>query len=244
MARAFDGGGTEWLSAADNFGISTGPFSIRVQIKNPVNNGTVGIVIREDTSGLTKFIGFQMNSTLHIVWELYDGTHDAQLVCATPIAADGAYHDVIVTTDKTTLKEYLDGTQDANTVTDTSVDLSGAGLEWNIGRRRDSAGYLMCDALAEVAIWKVALTQGEVTTLAAGAGSNCVQSGNLVAYWKMNTNTSPEPDWKAADDMTLHGSPSFVSGPSISYCDGGRTALNTRSNPLGVNVGMGWRMGI
>lgn len=218
MARSFDGLGTQWLSAADSFSITTGNFSIRVQIKNPANNGTVGIVIRENTSGLTRFIGFQMNSTLHVIWELYDGTHDSQLICATPIPADGAYHDVIVTRDSGTLKAYLDGTQDANTVSDTTGDLSGAGLEWNFGRRRDSAGYLMCDALAEIAIWGVALSQANVTTLAGGKGSNCVQSGSLLAWWKMRTNTSPEPDAIASDDATLHGSPTFVTAPSLTDC--------------------------
>jgi hypothetical protein len=98
---------------------------------------------------------------------------------------------------------YLDGSG-----TPTSVARAlGTQNTFQIGGFEGGAGNL--DGLiAELAIWNVALTQGEVSALAAGVQAYRVRRSSLVGYWPFFGLTSPEPDLSGgARNITLANSP-------------------------------------
>ena len=62
--------------------------------------------------------------------------------------------------------------------------------------------------IAEAAIWNVALTDGEVATLAAGISPLRVRPSALVGYWPLFGTSSPENDYSGKNnDMTLVATP-------------------------------------
>lgn len=78
--------------------------------------------------------------------------------------------------------------------------------------------------VAQVAAWNIALSAGQITQLAAGRNPLTIAPGNLVGYWPVTGNNSPEPDAsgvafplvlggtpaKGATDPPVDPAPSFV----------------------------------
>lgn len=69
--------------------------------------------------------------------------------------------------------------------------------------------------LAYAAIWNVALSDAEVIGLAGGDNPLAVQNANLVGYWPLTSNASPEPDDKNDYDMTVSGATYSSENPSV-----------------------------
>lgn len=106
---------------------------------------------------------------------------------------------------------------------------------------------------ARYSIWNTALNANQVMALARGAIPPRVASG--LQLWSELIGTSPEPDWSGNDsagtvtEAAVFDHPPF--GPWFGFDTDwrsgaipGRIAKNTRAAPLGVEVGMGWRMGL
>jgi hypothetical protein len=58
--------------------------------------------------------------------------------------------------------------------------------------------------IAHVAIWNIALADADVLLLASGPPNN-VQPANLIDYWTLNTNASPEVPLVGANNLTVTG---------------------------------------
>ncbi len=74
--------------------------------------------------------------------------------------------------------------------------------------------------VAEVAIWKVILTDAQIANLGIDLYSpGLVDPGNLIGYWKLLGNTSPEPNEVAGGpSMTINGTaPQSAHPPGIVY---------------------------
>lgn len=69
--------------------------------------------------------------------------------------------------------------------------------------------------VAEVAIWDAALTDEEVASLAKGFAPHLIRPGNLVSYWPLLGNTSPEIDIISANGLTLVNAPTKIEHPPI-----------------------------
>jgi len=104
---------------------------------------------------------------------------------------------------------YLDGAgkgTNATSATPTGIDLVRIG-------RVGSSYY--SGALAEVAIWDVALSDEQVATLAGGSAPSLVQAGNLVAYWPL---IDDDDDAANGYDLTAYNTPSWAGDhPEIDY---------------------------
>ena len=64
-------------------------------------------------------------------------------------------------------------------------------------------------------MWDVALTDDEVATLAKGVCPLFVRPGNLLAYWPLIGNNSPEIDCVGRFEMTLTNSPGTSAHPRV-----------------------------
>ena len=70
-------------------------------------------------------------------------------------------------------------------------------------------------AIAEAAIWDVALTAAEIATLARGVSPLLVRPGSLLAYWPVYGTQSPEPDLKGAAALTITGTATAAAHPRV-----------------------------
>lgn len=108
---------------------------------------------------------------------------------------------------------YLDGGNSATGTTSVTP----------LGADRTSVGYLarlsatgyFSGRIANVAMWPVALTSGEVASLATGICPTQVRSSDLMRYWPIYGVASPEQDRISLDTLTLTGSPVKADGPKM-----------------------------
>lgn len=92
------------------------------------------------------------------------------------------------------------GTQNTTSTTPSGLNRTA------IGRRNDSSpGSHMSGVIAHPAIWNAALTQAEITALAAGMSPLLVRPASLVAYWPLFGYASPEIDIRGRNELTLTG---------------------------------------
>lgn len=102
---------------------------------------------------------------------------------------------------------YLNGTAgvtETTSVTPVALDRTIIGhLFLNNTRISGSTGIV-----AHVAIWNIALSGAEITSLAAGRNPLTIQPNALVGYWPLAGNDSPEPDSvNITGPMVITGSP-------------------------------------
>lgn len=98
---------------------------------------------------------------------------------------------------------YIDGT----VATESTGSRTPSGMDQcRIGAIGD-ATLLMSGRIAEVGIWNVALTAGEVAALARGVSPLRIRPGNLVRYYPIRGVQSPEISPRTSNTITLVNAP-------------------------------------
>lgn len=113
---------------------------------------------------------------------------------------------------------YVDGISQTLT-TDTAASAS-TGFGNNsvyLGSRGGTTLFNDC-RMAEFAIWNVALSASDASSLASGVAANTIKLSNLVRYVPICGNASPEPD-SITGNWTVTGT-SAVSHPAAGGCGG------------------------
>lgn len=125
------------------------------------------------------------------------------------------YHFAMTTADFTLAgtKLYINGISQSLSITGTAgtPDTSTRGLEF--GGFQGGTTALLSGRLADVAIWNVALSAGEISGLASGGRPYQFRLSALKGWWPFDGLQSPEPDLSGnAFNGTLTGT-AFVAGP-------------------------------
>ncbi len=133
------------------------------------------------------------------------------------------FHAAAVFASTTSRTIYLDGSSVANATNITAA----AGLNrTSLGRKANylnAATHYWDGDIAHAAIWNIALSGANITSLAAGANPLAIEAANLVAYWPLAGAASPEPDDQASYDMTITGATAGADDPTV---DGPPSAFN------------------
>jgi hypothetical protein len=107
---------------------------------------------------------------------------------------------------------YLNG---ANKGTDTTSITPLTPDRFSIGARGDtSSGGWFAGLIAYAAVWDVALSDANAISLQATTPDNVVP-GDLVAYWPLTSNSSPEPDDVGSNDLTVNGATFSSDNPTF-----------------------------
>jgi hypothetical protein len=150
----------------------------------------------------------------------------AYYVLATPsLTADpgstglvaGTWYHVALTVDTSVsaLRAYINGSLDASVNAAPSTIASNTTKHFYFGFAPAGGIELGQTVLADGAIWNAALTQLEVSALAAGIRPPHIRPKALVAWWPLNGLASPEPDLSGnANNGTLTGTANAF-GPPI-----------------------------
>lgn len=107
---------------------------------------------------------------------------------------------------------YLDG---ASASQSTEQGALNAFDEFVVGKNLAStlvfAGYL-----GHVAVWKSALSAGQIASLAAGANPQAIDAANLVAYYPMTNSGAAGEDIIGGYDLTLYGDAAYdANNPAV-----------------------------
>lgn len=98
-----------------------------------------------------------------------------------------------ITTDG--LEVFLNGSRVANVTTQNfpinNISSQSPGL---MGPSTQDSANFLAGIAAEFAVWSIALTDLEITTLASGQRANAVHAASLLGHWNVDGTASPEPD--------------------------------------------------
>lgn len=213
MARLFDDSGTDqWLSIA-SVPVTVAPLTLATWVY-PDANVNMGVFEIVDTGNSGRFFRLRLRDpadTDLMAWAQQGGSSGFS-TSASQFSLNTWQHIGGVFTSTTSRTAYLDGaagTPETTEVAPFSLD------SMIIGRAGDSSpDNYVSGRVAEAALWDVALTAGEMLTLAAGYSPLFVRPQSLIAYWPL---IRDDNDRVGGFNMTVNGSPTFVDGPPIIY---------------------------
>jgi len=138
----------------------------------------------------------------------------AQFVTTTDTAMESAWHHYAAVFPSTSSRTpYLDGV--AGTTDTTSLASFNTFDNLRIGRALDNTKGML-GYIGHVAVWKSALSSGQIASLAAGANPQTIDSANLVAYYPMTNAADVGEEIINGYDLTLNGSAAYNSeNPTI-----------------------------
>jgi len=244
MARQFNGT-TQRLEAS--FSIAM-PLTISAWFRSPNVSGnynavSVGVAGGSDRSRCALHIRGGSDAVSARVTNSA-GT-EGQAISAGNYTANVWYHGCTVFTSATSRAAFINGgskgTNTANIVLGTVTKVTVGAAETTTGTYIE---YFPGN-LANVGIWNVALTDGEVAELGTGVGCNTVRPDALLAWYKL-IDADGDVDWWGQNNLTAANSPTYVQHPPpIHYPSGIRIttaaaappAASTSNNLLLLGVG-------
>lgn len=119
---------------------------------------------------------------------------------ASTVALNGWHHVAMVWDGGTTnaaIKSYYDGTRVDTTNSGAgtfSAPYSGTALPFEIGSQSQGTSNLWFGRMADVALYSVALTAGEIKGLSLGVRPRQIRPVNIFRYYPLDGIQSPEPD--------------------------------------------------
>ncbi len=160
------------------------------------------------------------------------------IIYAVAIAASGSVTVNIVASASCNFTGRIHEVQDV-TAFDVGSFLSEGGTS---GSHNSSADATVIDTVANVIVFAGGVLTAAATATAIGGGYNSVISGGTtqLLQWKTSAGalTNERGPWTSSG--TARSGVSAIA--SFVGTAAGRTALNTRSHPLGIRAGMGWRV--
>lgn len=214
MSRDFNGT-ADWLRAASAPGVTGMPLSIAAWF-NPDNVTTSGFLVavhldNNDSYGL-RASGATAGDPVTAIQVA--GGVSASAVSSTGYTAGSWHHACAVFTSSTLRAAYRNGASKGTNATanapaaSTGVTVGGNGVP-------TTPTALFPGLIAEIGVWNVALSDAEVALLATGELPSFVRPDDLVAYWPLIGNTSPEVDLVDGVNLTISGSPAAAAHPTM-----------------------------
>lgn len=148
--------------------------------------------------------------------QLYADATDVGTRLIGPSVSPGVWiHVAAVFVSNTERYLYLNGSPVATNTTAPATAFSCNRLL--VGARWDGSAYgqFADGRVAEACLWKVALSAGQISSLAAGKDPRTVSSTAPVVYWPMFGEFSPETPYVSALTLTLSNSPAKADHPPI-----------------------------
>jgi len=129
-------------------------------------------------------------SSADIRWKARQGPGGGQAISGGTVSTDTWHHAAAVETTSLSRIAYLDGVGGViNTTSSVPANLTRT----IIGKHAPGVSNEFDGEIGHVAVWDIALTTGEIESLASGISPLRIRRENLVSYWPINGQT-PEKD--------------------------------------------------
>lgn len=222
MSYLFNGS-SQYLKRTDTCGIADYPFTMSCWIKPSSFVNQTPVAFGSTTAANYQRAYLRDPADDDVLIYSRDDATSAWINTSTQYLTGSWQHVCCVFTSDTSRTVYLDGGNNQTSTTsidyEAALDLTTIGALIHTNTLYDYfGGYI-----AEVSLHNIALSSGDITTLAGGTSADQVQNGNLVGYWKLIDDLV---DSANSYDMTAFGSPtSDADHPTIDY--GGDTTNPT-----------------
>lgn len=214
MARSFDGVTQRFERAGAPF--TTQPATIAAWAKSSVAIPAVfqAICLVHRTSSAAHYFGLYFSTGKALVADYNDGGGSGASTSSGTYTVDTWHACAAVFASNASRTSYLDGVASTTNTTSLSdpgstVDYVSAGY-WQGG----GVGYIT-GALAELAIWDVALTAAEVTSHALGVSPRLIRPGNLIRYVPFRKPSGDAEEWMEGLELTANGTPGASDHPRL-----------------------------
>jgi hypothetical protein len=202
VAREFDG-------SNDSLSIGTAivtayPWTWACWFLIDTTTGVKTLMAEGDLAGLANYWALAPSENALTFFVQSTAGSDTAFIPSPTLSAGTWYHACAVGRATALIDLYLNGGNKASTVTartpagldNTTLGVSrlSSDLNWHDGR------------IAEACLWNVALSDAEVAEIADPlTDPRTVQGANLIAYWPLCGDASPEPDEIGSNDLTVNG---------------------------------------
>jgi hypothetical protein len=186
VARLFASASSQSLSVAAAVIPDTEPFTFAAWFK-PTTSAAVMSVLNLGDGGTTNFMSLGIDATGHARTFIQGGSASTSAGTVT----NGTWAHLAAVFTSTSLRQAFLNAVGATTDTTLYTPFTANKTEIGIIGTLDFAN----GAIAEAGIWNVALTQDEITALAAGVPPLLIRPGSLKGYWPLWGDDSPEPDY-------------------------------------------------
>lgn len=193
MARAFNGTTGTVLSGTPP--TLTYPLTVAYWGKTTTTSGTqVGVVLGNGNSD--QYVSLYLNGAAASCFVT------GQNAAAGNVSTNTWFHHAGVVASTTSLTSVLNGSAGSTNTTLTTASTPGS---MYVGQGADGAILSWSGDIAEIAIWNVALTAAELTSLAAGISPLLIRPSALVSYMPLLGRHSPEIDLRGNMPLTVTG---------------------------------------
>lgn len=161
-------------------------------------------------SGGTELYGVRLDTSSNdLVCQIINVPESNQISAGLSVV-NGAWQHVACTFDGTNVTGFLDGTKgtpDTDGITDPSPNTISVG---------GGAGNHMDGQIAHWAVWTVELSDAQILELAQGVMPTSVAPNDLVAYWPIYGDASPESERGTGEtNLTVSGAVASSLGPPV-----------------------------
>lgn len=219
MARVLSNGGNAYIKCATVPAL-TYPFTASVWVNLSslsVTNPYVFLLDNVAVGG--DFIGIFFDTAtgkFSLIVANFNGTVFGILDFGPVISANTWYDLVFVGTSTNSRTGYANGANSATDTVSVSVGATQTALWVGTYDQTQLTTNTISGSLADLALWNVALTPGEVSALASGMRPNRVRPGALRLWLPLDGLASPEPDFSGgAFNGTLFNGPTLGAGPPV-----------------------------
>jgi hypothetical protein len=84
-----------------------------------------------------------------------------------------------------------------------------------VSNNADGTGGRWNGLIAHVCVWNIALSDANMTALAASTNPQDISPGSIVDYWTLTGNVSPETPTVGADNLTVTGTTFSSDNPTV-----------------------------
>lgn len=206
MARLFARGGGDKLQASSAV-LTAAPLTLACWFQATALDNAHRLISLTDGSTNNRFqLGISVaNAVLALT---ASGGSSANAASTTSISAGVWYHCAAVFVSPTSRMAYLNAAgkaTNATSLTPSGINTTALGYDGTTTTN---------GTIAVPAVWNVALSADEITSLAAGRlCPNLVRPDALVAYWKLDGGVNPEPDSVGSVNLTAGGNPTQAADP-------------------------------
>jgi hypothetical protein len=186
LSRSFVAASSQFFHVGDNLDASGSQWSVSAWIKpssGSIGAGTRRVIISKEESGAAAGWAFEVDDTGLVQFGMYNGVYFTALSSSEPTEGSWQHIGGTYIGDPTEeLKIYFGGSlQDTDVGPDTP---SGSTQNLTIGKAAHESGRFFDGLIAELAIWDVRLTDGNMASLAT-PGTVPTTIGSPIAYWSL-----------------------------------------------------------
>lgn len=202
MSRLFDDAASDKAVFTGTPGVTAAPLTLSMWVY-PDSVSAIALMMTLGNNGANGYFGMRHTAAGVINATTEDDSGNVAQSAGGTLVVNKWQHVAAVFASTTSRLDYLNGVPgsiNTTSITDPTPDFVAVGC-----RQRSTASQFFSGRIGMVAVWSVALSAAEIAALASGVSPPWVQGANLVHFYPLLGNDSPEIDLIGAADLTLTG---------------------------------------